>query len=80
MKLLLVLVVVLIAVYFWRQRRRVERPRHPPAPATPAQKIGQPQAMVACARCGLHLPEADAVQGHEGSYCSPAHRRLAEDR
>ena len=80
MKLLLVLVVVLIAVYFWRQRRRAERPLHPPPPDTPAQKIGQPQAMVACAHCGLHLPEADAVQGHDGIYCSIAHRHLTEDR
>ena len=80
MKLLLVLAVVFIAVYFWRQRRRAERPHQKPPPATPAQKIAQPQAMVACVRCGLHLPEADAVQGHEGSYCSSAHRHLAEDR
>ena len=28
--------------------------------------------MVACRHCGLHLPEAEALRGQNGTYCSPA--------
>jgi uncharacterized protein len=79
MKFLLVFAVVWIAFWIWRQGRRAElRERKPPA-ASSVNKIGQPQEMIACARCGLHLPATDAVQGHQGSYCSAAHLHLAED-
>jgi uncharacterized protein len=33
----------------------------------------QPQAMVRCAHCDVHLPRNDAVQGSQGFYCSAAH-------
>jgi uncharacterized protein len=34
--------------------------------------------MVACASCGLHLPEADALRGRDGRfYCSNEHRQRA---
>lgn len=79
MKFLLVFAVVWIAIWFWRQGRRAElRERKPPA-ASPVNTIGRPQEMIACARCGLHLPATDAVQGHHGSYCSAAHLQLAEN-
>ncbi len=42
----------------------------------------QVQDMVSCARCGLHLPKAEAIPGtnqREGAmYCCPEHLRLAE--
>lgn len=80
MKFLLVFAVIWIGVWFWRQGRRADiRERKPPA-ASPTHKLGQPQEMVACARCGLHLPATDAVRGHDGNYCSAAHLHLAEDR
>lgn len=77
MKYLLVLLVVGVALYIWRANRKAEReeaappPPPPTAPRTPAQ-------MLACARCGVHLPAADAVPGQRGSYCSVDHRRLTE--
>jgi uncharacterized protein len=33
-----------------------------------------PQAMVQCAHCGVHLPRGDAVEDRLGVYCSEAHR------
>jgi uncharacterized protein len=36
--------------------------------------------MVACAHCGLHLPQEEAVNGTKGLYCSTEHRAAAQDR
>lgn len=74
MKYLLVLLVVVIAIGIWRSKRRVaaaaaERPSTAPA-------LKKPQAMIACAHCGLHLPLADAVTNTSGqAFCSAEHRR-----
>jgi uncharacterized protein len=35
--------------------------------------------MVACLQCGTHLPEAEAVKGQRGAYCSQEHRLLSND-
>jgi len=35
-----------------------------------------PERMVACARCGVHLPESEALEGDGGRFCSEEHRRL----
>ena len=78
MKLLLVIAVVWVALWIWRQGRRAElRQRQPGAAPSPAL----PQAMVRCAHCDLHLPAPEAVRGEHGSYyCSVAHRQAAGDR
>ena len=34
------------------------------------------ERMVACARCGVHLPESEAVEGDGLRFCSDEHRRL----
>ena len=73
MKALVVLLVVLFGVWLWRRGRRLHAPGPPPArPGTTAQP------MVACARCGVHVPQSAAVMGRQGVYCCPAHRREAE--
>lgn len=33
-----------------------------------------PQNMVACAHCGVHLPESDALREGKRFYCCAAHR------
>ena len=74
MKYLLLLLVVGVVLWSMLSRQRVpprDGTRAPSAPpATP------PQAMVACAHCGLHLPAADAVLDGTRIYCSQAHRAL----
>ena len=75
MKYLLVIVVVWVAFMIWRSNRRqeVERSAPPPRAHPP---LGEPQAMLRCAHCGLHLPAADALPGPDGKvYCSAAHRQ-----
>ena len=34
------------------------------------------ERMVACARCGVHLPESEAIEGDGLRFCSDEHRRL----
>ena len=42
------------------------------------QSDKQPQNMVRCAHCGVHLPENDAIASGNAVYCTAAHRDLAE--
>lgn len=76
MKYLLVVLVVALALYLLIGRKpragaeRVERPSPPPSP--PAE----PARMLACTRCGVHLPRDDALFDSGGrAFCSEAHLR-----
>lgn len=77
MKYLLVLVVVMVAFYIWRNNRINDRAAAPPPPPSKGH-ARLPVVMVACLHCGTHLPQADTVQGTLGPYCSADHRRLNE--
>lgn len=72
MKYLLVLSVVLIAFWVWRNNRQEDiqrrQPRRPKQPALPVN-------MVACRHCGTHMPDTEAIQGPLGHYCSAEHQR-----
>ena len=72
MKYLLVLAIVLIAVWVWRNNRRDDRQQPPPA------KPPLPQDMVRCPVCSVHLPRTDALPGPDGRlYCCQEHRQRA---
>ncbi len=36
----------------------------------------QPEAMVRCAHCGIHMPRSEAVLTDGQTWCSPEHARL----
>jgi uncharacterized protein len=76
MKYLLVLLVVLVGAWLLLGRRRGDQA--PPAgPAAKAGKAGKnkPQEMLACAHCGVHLPQLEALMDAGGRpFCSEAHR------
>ncbi|MEX1165723.1 MAG: PP0621 family protein [Hydrogenophaga sp.] len=75
MKYLLVLAVLVVAFWIWRNNRRSDsRPEKQPTPPP----IGLPLTMVACLECGTHLPESEALRGDQGSYCCAEHRRQHE--
>ncbi|WP_077001161.1 PP0621 family protein [Variovorax sp. KK3] len=81
MKYLVVLLVVLIAIWAWRNaRHRKELEAHHAAPPKPPvydmPNSKEPMMpMVRCRHCGLHVPSADAVYDFDKStYCSVAHR------
>jgi len=76
MKYLLVFAVLAVAFYVWRAGRR-DAPRDPP-PRKPGAGQAQPQDMVQCASCAVHLPRGDSLAGPDGAaYCSEEHRQRA---
>ena len=72
MKFILLLFVIVVAVWVWRNNRRPDADLRKPQPPKPP---ALPLAMVACLQCGTHLPESDAVRGPHGSYCCTEHRQ-----
>jgi uncharacterized protein len=82
LKYLLVLLVVVGALWvmFGRSRRvgggaRAPKPAAPKTEDAKADAGKAPQAMLACAHCGVHLPQAEAVHDAAGvAFCSEAHR------
>ena len=77
MKYLILLLV--IAVVGWltvgRRRRPPDGGKPAPKPSAPKPAKSTPQAMLACVHCGVHLPQAEAVQDAAGRpFCSEAHR------
>lgn len=68
----LILIGVIFAVIWW-----LKLSRDAPSKETKASS-DQPQSMVACLHCGLHLPQNDALATRNGFYCSEEHRALKE--
>ena len=70
--LIRVAIIVIIALLIYRLLKRwlASLPRES---KKEPDKIGR---MVRCHYCDLHIPEAEAVQGPDGWYCSDEHRKL----
>ncbi|CAG0933005.1 MAG: hypothetical protein EFKGCFLK_01730 [Rhodocyclaceae bacterium] len=68
-KLILLLFLGLLAYLAYKGFRRLPRSENRP----PSQVS---ERMVTCARCGVHLPESEAVQSDGRLYCSEEHCRL----
>ena len=72
-KIAMVVAVVALALAWIKRGRSLPKPG--PKNAQPGKQPGTSAVViVACAHCGVHLPEADAC--HEGGhpYCSERHR------
>jgi len=65
--LFFVLIALVIYMLLKQPRRRDGADRRPPA---------APESMVACARCGLHIPASESVEAAGRHYCCQEHRRL----
>jgi len=69
-RLLLLVVVILAAVYLVRRALAgMNRDAAPPQPPAPGE-------LVSCARCGLHLPRGEAREVGGRLFCSDEHARL----
>lgn len=74
----LILLLAAVALVWWwlssrRKTLRSEEVAKKPEAATPRDAA----KMVSCARCGVHLPQPDALQDAAGAfYCGEDHRRL----
>lgn len=62
---------LLMLAYVWSRLRRLLALASPKTEQRPS--INAPQAMVACAHCGLHIPEHEAHQHAGKAYCSVEH-------
>lgn len=73
MKFALLIVAILALLWLLRgARRRVRPPPHKPTGSP------EPQPMLSCAHCGLHLPRDEALPGRGGVFCGEAHRKAFE--
>lgn len=70
MKFLLLVALLGVLWWVWKKRAAVPPPVSRPEP--------QAEKMVACAHCGLLLPESDSIAAGALHYCSEAHRQAAE--
>jgi uncharacterized protein len=71
MRFLVLVLLVVLAVWLIRRALRGARP------GAPAQKAGAVQQdLVSCARCGMHLPRAEARESGGRLYCGEEHARL----
>jgi uncharacterized protein len=65
-----------VAYLYW-QRRQLPRPK----PGRNGTGTKGPERMVACAHCGIHLPESESLSDDERRpYCCEEHRRLGSKR
>lgn len=77
MRNLLIFLLVLGAV--WWVRRALTRSRTT-SREDRRQRAAEalPERILACAHCGVHVPEAEGVRDGEVFYCCEAHRRLGD--
>jgi uncharacterized protein len=75
MKYLLVFLVIFLVAWRWRSMREAEQSQ---TQHKKAQSKALPVDVVECAHCGVHVPQAEAVHGKRGVYCSSGHRSVVE--
>lgn len=75
MRTILILILLLI-LYWWARRALADRHRRKPGAHKRKGNKAGPERMLACAHCGVHIPESEGVQDASGFYCSDEHRRL----
>jgi uncharacterized protein len=68
--ILLFLAFLLIYWFFIRDKVAVRRDQAGKPNASRTEK------MIACAHCGVHVPQSDAVAGEGHYYCCDEHRKL----
>ncbi len=72
----IVLFLIAVFVLLWLLRGATGRRRGVGAPPKPPSQ--EPQQMIACAHCGVHLPRDEALPGRGGVFCGDAHRAAFE--
>lgn len=76
MNKLLIFVLVMLAIYWIRRRLSAPASKGGERAATgKAKRRGEPEKMLACAHCGVHVPESEGVRGEHDFFCCAEHRR-----
>lgn len=76
-RLLLLLALGLALVLWWKHS---QRGRQQGDATRQRQSAREPEAMLRCAECGVHLPTSQALPGKGGVFCGDAHRAAFEAR
>jgi uncharacterized protein len=72
----IVIIVVVVAI-FWLLRRAIAGPGGDKPGAKPPADAGEQKGeLVACAHCGVNLPQTEARSDGGRFYCSEEHLRL----
>ncbi|MDR3158311.1 MAG: hypothetical protein LBU11_04725 [Zoogloeaceae bacterium] len=70
------LLILLLCWIVWRLLRPAPRQKTPPSPA---REHGG-EKMIACAHCGVYVPERETLRAENGRcYCSSEHRAAGEE-
>lgn len=80
-----ILIFILLLIVIWWVRRALQRPpRGTGSPGSLGAGRGStsdnPEHMLACAHCGVHVPESEGVHDGNAFFCSEDHRRLGAPR
>lgn len=78
MKIAVILLAVLVAIWFFKASRRGADSSRKSPPKEPETSGVPALDMVRCRFCEIHLPRPDAIEGKKGSYCSLEHQRRSE--
>lgn len=73
MKYLLWLAIIAVVWWLWSKRKAAAD-----LPAQPDDR--QPERMVTCAHCGVHLPVSEGIVDEGQTYCCEAHREQARQK
>ncbi len=77
LKLVIFLGVAFAAVWWFAKGRALSKKMRAKdeTPAAPAAESAAPATIVACAHCGVHLPQSDALTNRAGQhFCGEPHR------
>ena len=78
MKFLLIIAIVFLIAWLWRNNRRASSDDAAAAPKQPKSGVEQ-QDMIRCPVCSVHFPRSDALPGPDGRlYCCAEHRSRGE--
>ena len=79
----LLLIAGIVLFYLWfkgkKQAKAVNQETSKPKPIK-AQAVSEPEAMVLCQFCKVHLPKSDALKMEERFYCSKEHLHTVDEQ
>jgi len=77
---LLIFILVLIAIWWVRRALARFSAGTRARGSRPSRTGNEPEQMLGCAHCGLHVPESEGVRDGKDFFCCEEHRRLGVRR
>jgi AmpD protein len=70
-------------LYFWlkgKKQAKIDRSKSSKPSTSKDQPLTEPEAMVQCQYCKVHLPKTDAITDDNRFYCSKEHRNALDEQ